>query len=406
MTESNEAGSLAELAVFGAAPLFSRARTTGQLANRDPDRFFALASGAFERRWLTNQGPLVQELEERLCRFHGTAHCVTFANACFALALALRTLARPGAKRVLLPALTFRGLPHLIRWAGLEPQYCDVDPVTHTLAPESLARHIGPDTAAVLAVDNVNALCDIDAIERLTGAAGVPLLMDCVYGIGGSYGRDRVGSRGRASVFSLHATKLINGFEGGYLTTDDDALALDLRSQRNFGFGDDGLVRQLGLNGKLNELHAAFALSNLPHVQSIVDGNAERFAAYRHGLAGIPWVSFADYSRSPGTYSLVLLRVAPDAPYTRDALIRILRAENALVRPYYAPPLHRVDPVPASGGAPAVELPVSDQVSREFIQMPVGDLVSVEDIGAISRFFTTLDRRSGSIAGRLRELPR
>lgn len=390
------------LALFGAAPLFARPRTTGQLANRDPERFFALASGALERRRLTNNGPLVQELEERLARLHRTAHCVAMANACFALVLALRALARPGADRVLLPSLTFRGLPHLIRWAGLVPHYADVDPVTHTLTADEVARRIGPHTAAVLAVDTVNALCDVDGLERATAAAGVPLLLDCVYGIGGSYGTDPVGSRGNASVFSLHATKLINGFEGGYLTTDDGALAAAMRRQRNFGFGDDGTVEELGLNAKLNELHAALALSNLPHLDAIVADNAARLAAYRDGLAGIPWLSFADYRRSPGNDGLVLLRVAPDAPFTRDALVRILRAENALVRPYYSPPLHRADPAPALDGAgPTEELPASDRISREFIQMPVGDLMSLDDVGRLCRFIAGLDRHATALAGRL-----
>ncbi|WP_372398643.1 aminotransferase class I/II-fold pyridoxal phosphate-dependent enzyme [Azospirillum sp. HJ39] len=401
-----DAGSPADLALFGGRPLFAQARATGQLANRDPERFFTLASGAFERRWLTNQGPLVQELEERLSRLHGTAHCIAFANACFALMLALRSVAKPGARKVILPSLTFRGLPHLIRWAGLEPDYCDVDPVRHTLAPGSLAERIGPDTAAVLAVDNVNALCDIDEIERIAAAAGVPVLLDCVYGVGGSHGAQPVGTRGLASVFSLHATKLINGFEGGYLTTDDEALAQDLRRQRNFGFAEDGTVRQVGLNAKLNELHAALALSNLPHLDSIMADNLRRFDAYRTGFAGIPWVSFADYSRSPGNYCLVLLEILPEAPYSRDELVRILRAENALVRPYYSPPLHRADALFRPADAPMAELPVSDRLSGRFIQMPVGDTMSTDDIAGLARLFALLDRHAPTLVDHLRSQAR
>lgn len=408
MTTSNgpvpkPGNSPAELALFGGTPLFAEPRATGQLANRAPERFFDLASGAFERRWLTNQGPLVQELEEKLSRLHGTVHCIAFANACFALMLALRSLARPGARKVILPSLTFRGLPHLIRWAGLVPDYCDVDPVYHTLDPDRLAERIDADTAVVLAVDNVSALCDIDAIETVAGAAGVPVLLDSVYGIGGSYGGVPVGARGCASVFSLHATKLINGFEGGYLTTDDDALAQELRRQRNFGFGDDGTVRQLGMNAKLNELHAALALSNLPHLESIVADNARRFDIYRRNFADIPWLSFADYSRSPGNYCLVLLEVLPEAPYSREELIRILRAENALVRPYYSPPLHRSDAALfGPSEARMAELPVTDSVSGRFIQMPVGDTMSAADIAELARLFAFLDEHSRPILDRLR----
>ena len=387
------------LAVFGGPPLFTQPLATGQLANRDPERFFALANASFERRRLTNQGPMVDELEQRLRELHGTRHCVAFANACFAIILALRSLARPGASKVILPSLTFRGLPHLIRWAGLEPQFCDVDPLTHTLSPECLARLIDADTAAVLAVDNVNGLCDIDALERLTLDAGIPLLMDAVYGIGGRYtgtnGNGIVGTRGSASVFSLHATKLINGFEGGYLTTDDDELAAQLQRQRSFGFGEAAVPVELGMNAKLNELHAAMALSNLAHMQDIIADNKSRFDCYQDHFQDLSWVSFADYSQSPSTFSLVLLKVEADAPYSRDELIRILRAENALVRPYYSPPLHQQEP----GG---LALPVSDRVSRQFIQMPVGDLLSEGDIKRVAQLFKRLERGAEAIGERLR----
>lgn len=389
---------VADLAITGGEPMFSRVRTTRQLANRDPERFFELCSDVLDRRRFTNQGPLVGELEQRLGRLHGTAHCIAFANACFALALSLRILARPGRRKVLLPSLTFRGLPHIIRWIGLEPQYCDVDPISHTLSPASVAQAIGPEVAAVLAVDTASALCDIDALEAIARTAGVPLILDSVYGFAGAYGSNPVGSRGDAAIFSLHATKLLNGFEGGYLTTHDDHLAAALRRQRNFGFGNDGMPEELGLNAKLNEIHAAMALSNLPHVPEIIADNAARYAAYRRSFAAIPWLSFADYSRSPGTYSLVLLQILPGSPYTRAELACILRAENALVRPYYSPPLDERD---SSIGAMTC-LPATRQVSREFLQMPVGDLVSLADIARLGEFLRRLDRDADAILDHIR----
>ena len=145
---------------------------------------------------------------------------------------------------------------------------------------------MGPDTAAVLAVDNASALCDVDELEAITHRAGLPLILDSVYGIGGRYGDVPVG--GNAAVFSLHATKLINGFEGGYLTTNDDTLATTLRWQRTFGFGESGFPEELGLNGKLNEIHAALALSNLIHIDSIITDNQMRFAAYQEAFHDIP----------------------------------------------------------------------------------------------------------------------
>ena len=382
-------GGASDLAIFGGQPLFAQARTPGQLANRDPERFFALAAGAFERRWFTNQGPLISELEERLGQLHGAGHCVAFANASFAMILALRAVARPGAREVVLPALAFSGLPHLIRWAGLEPRYCEVDPGRHTLDSDALAGIIGPDTAVVLAADQANALCDIDAIEALTRAAGVPLVLDSVHGIGGSYGAAPVGSRGTATIFSLHADTLINGFEGGYLTTQDPDLAAALIRQRSFGFGDVGVPVELGLNAKLNELHVAMALSNLPHLPAIVADNAARLAAYRTGFADLAWTSFADYSAAPGTDGVVLLKVEPGSPFSRDELIDILRAENALVRPHHTP-------------LADARFPIADRIAGAFIRMPAGDLTTLEDVERLAGLFARLEAKAGSIVDRLR----
>ena len=176
----------------------------------------------------------------------------------------LRVLANGREGNVVLPAMSYRGLPHLIRWAGLTPKYCDIDPVRHTLEPKALSETIDSKTVAVLAVDNVNAMCDVDGIEAIANRQGIPLLLDSVYGIGGRYGADICGTRGAASVFTLHATKLINGFEGAYVTTSNDRLASQLKAAGNFGFHEGRDAKLLGINAKLNELHAALALSNLP----------------------------------------------------------------------------------------------------------------------------------------------
>ncbi|WP_338069200.1 DegT/DnrJ/EryC1/StrS family aminotransferase [Pararobbsia silviterrae] len=387
-------------AVLGGPPAFARALATGQLANRDPQAFFAMMAKAFERRRLSNQGPLVSELEDRLAQWHGAQHCVAFANACFALILSIRALARPSGREVIMPAFTFRGLPHVIRWAGLEPRYCDVDPHTQTLCPRELARMIGPDTAAVLAVDNVNALCDIDALEATTREHDVPLIIDAVYGVGGRYGTDLVGSRATACVFSLHATKLINGFEGGYLTTNHAALADALRSQRTFGYDNSGAPTQLGMNAKLNEIHAALALSNLPHAESIMADNRARFVAYQRAFKDIPFVTFADYDANVKNFCLALMRVEPSCPFSRAQLIDVLRAENALVRPYYSPPLYALEV--EAPGSERTALPVTEEVSRVWIQMPCGDGVTHADIVRLAALFRALFRDAPAMLERLR----
>lgn len=387
-----------DLALFGGPPLFTPFRSTAQLANKGAEAFFDYARQAFERRRLTNQGPLVSELEETLRAYHGAKYCIAFSNACLAILISLRAMAARQEGEVVLPAMSYRGLPHLVRWAGLTPRYCEIDPLRHTLDPASLARVVGPDTVAVLAVDNVNAMCDIDGIEEVTGAHHIPLLIDSVYGVAGKYGADPAGTRGGATVFTLHATKVINGFEGGYVTTHDEDLAHRLRLMRNFGFGGDRNSQMLGMNAKLNEIHAAMALANFAHVGEVIAGNKARFEAYRDAFAGLTGIGFADYSNGPQNYALVLLRIDPAWPFTREETLKLLLAENALVRPYYSPTLYSADPE-YDGGS---RFPVADAQSALFLQLPVGEMMSETDIVLLADTFRFLQSHAPAIAARLR----
>lgn len=381
MTEKRQ---VSDLALFGGRPLFDRVRPIGQLAKPDPERFFALMKGAFERRRLSNNGPLVQELEARLAGFHAVAHCIAHANAGLALIALIESVAAGRKGSVVIPTFTYTGLPHIVRWAGQTPIFCDVDPDTHTLNAPSVAAVLRDDTLMVLGVHQANSPCPIDALQALCDQRGLPLLFDAVHGLGAAYRGKPIGGFGRAEVFSLHATKLLNGFEGGYITTDDDELAALLRRKRNFGYTGESSIDTIGLNAKLNEVHAASALAALDSLPAIIGRNRARLDAYRHAFEGIPGLSWVPYPQQDATNAeFPLLRLAADWPVPRDALVAILRAEGALARPYYSPPLHLQDDPRHR------PLPVAEALSRCIIQMPTGESVDSADIqrlAALVRF--------------------
>lgn len=285
----------------------------------------------------------------------------------------------------------------MAQWAGLQPRFCDADLTTHTISPDSVSKSIDGNTRAILAAHHVNSPCIIEALEQISLSRRIPLLFDSVYGLLQTYNGRPVGCFGAAEVFSLHATKLINGFEGGYVTTNNDDLAEQLRLARSFGFQDKDTVVRLGINGKLNEIHAAMALAALDSLPETLAGNAERHAAYKRFFQDIPGIALVDFA--PGeehNYELVLLEVREEWPLTRDDTVRLLCAENALARTYYSPPLHRSEHCPAGCGD--VSLPVAEYLSQRFIQMPVGDLVSVEDIEILAQFMRFLAENGTSVA--------
>lgn len=375
---------ITDLALFGGQPLFDRVRPIGQLTKPDPERFFALMKGAFARRRLSNNGPLVQELEARLAALHATTHCIAYANAGLALITLINILAGGRRGSIIIPTFTYTGLPHIVRWAGQEPRFCDVDAETHTLTAATVKAALQEDTLMVLGVHQANSPCPIEPLVALCSAQNLPLIFDSVHGLGATHLGKPIGGFGQAEVFSLHATKLLNGFEGGYITTNNDELADLLRCKRNFGFTSESSIDSLGLNAKLNEIHAANALAGLDTLPATITRNRERLAAYQNSFAdlvGISWIAYL----TPDTTNceFPLLRLAPDWPIPRDALVAILRAEGALARPYYAPSLHLHD------DPQHILLPVAEMLSKNIIQMPTGESVSpadVECLAALVRF--------------------
>lgn len=392
---------LDDLAALGGAPLFQGVRPVGQLACGSPDVFFTLLGEMYERRRLTNNGPLVRELERRLEQIHGVEHCIACCSASLGLILLMHELASGRGGEVIIPSFAYPGLPHLVRWAGLRPRFCDVDAKTHTLSPPAVRKLIASDTLMIMGVHQVNSPCLIGELQAIADQAAIPLFFDSVHGIGCTYKSAPIGGFGVAEVFSLHATKLVNGFEGGYVMTDDGALAQALRKGRNFGFDDVGEIAGLGLNAKLNEVHAALALTTLDALEETIAGNKRRYEHYCRCFAGIEGVSILPYNGAErNNYEFVLLEVDDGWELKRDELVAILRGENALARPYLSPATHLGMHCPASQAG--IHLPVTEMLSARFVQMPVGSLVSLDDIENLARLFRFLRTHDATIAEALR----
>lgn len=390
---------LEDLALLGGTPLFARPRSTSNLVRPDFDAFMRYSETMLAAGQYTNNGPLVRELEQRLAAFHRTRHCVSFCNGFWALVLAMRELALEGRDEVVMPSLTYRRLADVASWAGLVPRFCEVEPDTLALSPRTLAPEVGARTALIVAVHPIVNCCDAPALAAFAAERGLPILFDSVESVYETVGGRKTGGFGNAEVFSLHASKLINGFEGGYLTTDDAELAGRLALARGFGFSGQDNVVMRGTNAKLNEMHAAMALASLDDLEDQVRRNRARYLAYRDGLAALPGLrllAFDEDERS--SYKNIVVETTDAWPLPRDLTIRLLNAEGALARAYYDPPLHlRPAAYPTIAGA----LPVSSALARRFVSMPCGHHVSVEDIGRIVDLLAFLRAQATPLAARL-----
>ena len=377
-----------DLALFSGRPAFSKIRSTSNLAKPDEDRFFFYVKQSFDSHWMTNNGPMVQELEKRLANIHEVRHCVAFCNGFWAIALCMYELALKGKTEVIMPAMTYRRLADITAWVGLTPHFCDLDENTLSISVTSVERCINEKTALIMAAHPIVHICDIDGLTKLASRHGVPLLFDSVEASYASYKGGMIGSFGDAECFSMHASKLLNGFEGGYMTTNNTELAEKVSIARGFGFSGQDNVVALGLNAKLNEIHASMALASIDELQNQLLRNRGRYELYCELLEHINGIEIVRYNENEKRgYKNILVELTDSWPVSREETIQILHAENMLVRPYYNPPLHTRK---TSYNTVFEDLPVAEYLTQRYMLLPSGEFVSHSDIRVISSVLASI----------------
>lgn len=394
----------ADLALLGGVPEFDRPRYVSVPNIGDRDRLLELLGGALDRRWLSNGGPLVHEFEQRIAALAGVRHCVATCNATAALELAIRAAGLTG--EVIVPTFTFAATVHAVRWMGLTPVLCDVDPVTGNIDPEAAAALVGPRTSGILGVHLWGRPCDVTALAAIADRHGLTLLLDAAQAFGARHLGRPVGGFGVAEVFSFHATKLVNTFEGGAVVTDDGAFAARVRAMHNFGIVGEDEVALPGTNAKMSEVAAAMGLVSLDAMPGVLARNHRRHLRYRSALAGIDGIALQepDPDSAPGHHYAVVRVDRERFGLGRDQLMAVLRAENVMARRYFYPGCHRTAPYSVSDRA----FPHADALAASMLSLPTGAAVDGDDIdriaaiiavaGAHARAVSTVARSFSAVA--------
>lgn len=371
-----------DLGIFGGTPVFSSIRSTSNLVKPDIDKFLTYAKSSFDIRWLTNNGPLVQELEKRLAAIHQTKECVTFCNGLWGLVLSMKQLALPDKKEVIIPAMTYRRLADVVAWVDLTPHFCDVDENILGCSVNTVEACITKDTALILVAQPIVNICDMEGLTSLAEKHGIPILFDSVEAAYASLNGKMIGSFGDAECFSMHASKLINGFEGGYMTTNNLELADKVKKARGFGFSGPDTVDSFGLNAKLNEIHAAMAIVSLDDLDNQIVRNRDRYTTYCHYLESIEGLDIVKYNMiEKRGFKNILVCLNEHWPISRKQTLEILHSENMLARPYYYPALHTKK---TTYQTIAGDLSVAEKITEKYMLLPCGEFVSNEDIKLIT----------------------
>src|SRR6266496_6707291 len=372
-----------ELAIWGAPPAFKRQLHVGRPNIGNRERLLERIGDLLDRRWLTNDGPFLQEFEKRLSERIGVKHCIAVCNATVGLEIAIKATGLTG--EVIAPSFTFIATAHALEWQQIIPVFCDINPTTYNLDPSRVENLITKRTTGIIGVHLWGRPCDVEALADIARRHKLKLLFDAAHAFACSHKGRMIGGFGNAEIFSFHATKFVNTFEGGAIVTNDSELAAKLRLMRNFGFAGLDIVSSLGTNGKMSEVSAAMGLTSLESVEEFVAANYRNYEEYRQLLAEVPGVSVLAYDENETcNYQYVVLEIDEHAMgITRDQLDDILWAENILSRRYFYPGCHRMEPYRTRYPQASLLLPETERLAKRVLCLPTGSAVNSSEITAI-----------------------
>lgn len=373
---------LNDLAIFGGPAAFDEIHHVGGPNVGDRGRLLERINDLLDRRWLTNDGPYVQEFEKRIAQLAGAKHCIALCNATLALELTIRALELTG--EVIVPSMTFIATAHALQWQQITPVFCDIDEETLTLDPDRVAELLTPRTSAIMGVHLWGRACHIDRLTDLAKRNNLKLIFDAAHALACSWNGQNIGSFGDAEVFSFHATKFLNTFEGGAVVTNNDELAAKLRVMRNFGFAGYDNVISLGTNAKMSEVSAAMGLTGIESMDEFVATNYRNYQQYHEELRDITGVTLVAYDAAErNNYQYVVVLIDSAAGISRDQLMDLLWAENVRARRYFYPGCHRMEPYASLYPQTSGRLPVTERLVERVLLLPTGTSISSQDISRI-----------------------
>lgn len=236
----------------------------------------------FEAGWITNNGPMVKELEKRLASFLGVKNIVLVSNGTVALEIAYRTLELKGF--VITTPFSFVATTSSLVTNGLLPIFCDINSKTLNMDYKKIETLITPNTSAILPVHVFGNACDVEEIQEIADKNNLKVIYDAAHAFGVKYKEKSILNYGNISTLSFHATKLFHTIEGGALIINDNKLAQKARYLINFGIDGIESVKELGTNAKMNEFQAAMGLALLDEIEAVQNKREEDFKYYEKHL--------------------------------------------------------------------------------------------------------------------------
>lgn len=327
------------------------------------EAYEAYLAGIWERQFLTNQGPLAVEFEQRLGTYLGVQPLRWVTNGTVALQLALRALDVRG--EVITTPFTHIATTAAIVSEGCTPRYAEIDPETLNLDPTMVEAAITPATQAIVATHVFGNACDVDGLRAVADRHGLKLIFDAAHCFGVTWRGQCLLAQGDASILSLHATKLFHSTEGGAVVLRDAEADARLVQLRNFGMSQGDLTDVIGGNSKNSELHAAMGLANLPYADEILQRRRQQFRRYQALLGHLDGLRFPRLTDEAG-YNFAYFPVILPSETLVERLLSDLAKQFIYPRRYFSPSLSEQYPQYA-----AHPCPISDDVAHRILCLPL-----------------------------------
>jgi len=334
------------------------------------DEFMPYLQDIWSSGIVTNGGQMHAELEATLSRFLSVPQVSLFCNGTIALVAALKVLGLTG--EVITTPFSFVATTHALKWNGLEPVFADIDPVTLNLNPARIEEKITSRTSAILAVHCYGNPCDVDAIDSIAKRHGLKVIYDAAHAFGVDCHCGSVLSHGDLSVLSFHATKVFSTLEGGAIISPDADMKGRIDRSKNFGIVSEVEVESVGINGKMNEVQAAFGLLQLRRFDSAIAARAIIAARYDAELANVEGIDpVASTGQMKANHAYYPVRVGAKFPLSRDGLYEALKAQGIFARRYFYPLISSLPMYCHLPSATQEHLPAAHSASEEILCLPI-----------------------------------
>lgn len=353
------------------------------------DEFIPYLQDIWNRKWLTNNGHYHQELEKALCEYLKVPYISLFTNGTLPLICALQTLRITG--EVITTPYSFVATTHSLWWNGIKPVFVDIDPNTCNIDPDKIEAAITPKTTAIMPVHVYGKPCDTERIQAIADKYGLKVIYDAAHAFGVEVEGKSILEAGDMSTLSFHATKVFNTVEGGALVCHDEKTKKRIDYLKNFGFAGETTIVAPGINGKMDEIRAAYGLLNLKQVDAAIDARHHIAMKYREGLCNIKGLSFMEdmYSVRHNYSYFPIFVDAEQYGMTRDELYFKMKEQNVLGRRYFYPLISQFSAYRGLESAKPYNLPVAHKIADSVICLPMYHNLSDSDIERITNILVS-----------------